>query len=1639
MARIISILFVVFFYLNSSAQITWVDAVGHPYAVAEGSGTDNSNIFRIFPNKSTSVYGNKIQYASGDCYAWIVPGVFTREHCTERIRASIQNNDITPTLKVYKSNADDGRNIIYLTWPNDAKGAFDVVVQNDKRTCKDFGCTSGTYSEANQVTYKYCIMPDEYTSIGESNFFTPNSEIPIILSSATQTATFKINWDNNVKKYCDPIAKIQYRVRSISGVTNSNNNYSPWANVADGGASFTAYKEGIYLFDLELLTTSGISYNFYQKKVIVYPSCGGDKQALTSVIPSLANNNSVIALPNNQYQIDPSTDYLFRILDKTTTKPTNSTTVTTTAFGITDFNRHYTISPNALNDQFITKKIATTAQDSKTTGSVIETNTYHQLPIRVNQKVGKYTINFTKNKFNFPDGYVQDNICLTIPPVSFTVGGSDKEIKENCPILLPAYLTNSGYASDDYILKHFTWKIISSSYVVVEPGVVLEAGAELKIETVPFIDPKDQDASLNFANQTVFDDYGRPMATSRQYFDESGQPTQIQVKDLVSNTILAQQTMYDRFGRAALQTLPAPIVHSTYNFDACGNARIIAGDQLYFAYKPNFLQDATNEAQFRYENFDDTKIASPDKPKQNESGTLGWYYSDKNIAPTLPADATGLEEPLVASTDYPYTQAVYNEDGTPDIKSTVAPSNIFRTNFATANAKSFIEPCSTKANAVFINYIKMRKEAFPTLTTPTLFTNNAWQSRDIDGDGVESIQVFDKDNKPLFSIQANGTVDEAIAMMLYDDVGRLRYEVKPKGYVNYTKTTTPETFAKIDKVTYSYDAEGRLEETQSNDEGRTVFMYRTDGQIRFSQNTVQRAASPERYSYTHYDRLARPIESGEYTLPGSGGTAWTSITQTLLDNIDPANELAVANCTERTIIYYDGVGDNSPSTFTRTFVRGKISSTEKVGISKIWFSYDERDRTIATTRYVNGLTKYFTTTYKYHSTGGILEVAYQPDVAGEQFYHTYTYFPDGRMQNAYVHLTKPAYTGEIPNSPTEKVASYEYYKHGPLKTVSLADGTQKQTYLYTPEGALKAINHPSTADNATLFGEELNYFAGDYTKTTSTATTLANPHYNGLVAGTAWRSITAFGSSPAYSPTLSTGGYRYQYDKKGQLTTAEYGTLNASKQFVDDATGKYDEKSITYDPNGNIVTLLRNNASGTALHNFTGSNNYGYDLNTNKLTSIPGYATFAYNAIGQCTTATYTSGVSHTFSYTVAGLVSKIVITGTGANMVPGTVDFIYDEGGRRLMKKFTQATGTPTTTWYIYDASGNVQSVYDNVYTTSVSLTEYPVYAHQRVATYYPRGPKFVYDLTDHLGNTRARFVKTTTPTAPTVEISFDYYPFGLDFNSSTSSWSERYKYQGTFAEKDKETQLNSFLLRQYSAVIGRWLMPDPYNEFYSPYNGMGNNPVSSVDPDGGRTSDDPTPKQKAPGKCQGCDGTPKSVPSSTSTNIPKKMDVWKYSPLTLEMINRVTPKPRATGQVDFDATTQLSLGFLTPNPANFVAKEKTFYRAMGNGEFAALESSGGLSHMAGKELFVSSSANYSRAYLKKSGYDVLVQFKMKPGAMNYFNQVGVVHRTTAGARGWAGRGSLLWKSEQGVMNLGIQSNTQMFNPWISSFKVIR
>ncbi|MGB0525514.1 MAG: RHS repeat-associated core domain-containing protein, partial [Flammeovirgaceae bacterium] len=78
------------------------------------------------------------------------------------------------------------------------------------------------------------------------------------------------------------------------------------------------------------------------------------------------------------------------------------------------------------------------------------------------------------------------------------------------------------------------------------------------------------------------------------------------------------------------------------------------------------------------------------------------------------------------------------------------------------------------------------------------------------------------------------------------------------------------------------------------------------------------------------------------------------------------------------------------------------------------------------------------------------------------------------------------------------------------------------------------------------------------------------------------------------------------------------------------------------------------------------------------------------------------------------------------------------------------------------------------------------------------------------------------------------DYYPFGAKMRESCLK-GVRFGYQGEYAEHDTETGWSNFELRLYDPIIGRWLSPDPYAQYWSPYLAMGNNPVNQIDPNGG------------------------------------------------------------------------------------------------------------------------------------------------------------------------------------------------------------
>ncbi|MNE02155.1 hypothetical protein D3C80_946210 [compost metagenome] len=128
----------------------------------------------------------------------------------------------------------------------------------------------------------------------------------------------------------------------------------------------------------------------------------------------------------------------------------------------------------------------------------------------------------------------------------------------------------------------------------------------------------------------------------------------------------------------------------------------------------------------------------------------------------------------------------------------------------------------------------------------------------------------------------------------------------------------------------------------------------------------------------------------------------------------------------------------------------------------------------------------------------------------------------------------------------------------------------------------------------------------------------------------------------------------------------------------------------------------------------------------------------------------------------------------------------------------------------------------------------EQPIYGADRLGTFFVQGSIRRYELKDHMGNVRGLLLRSKNGINADIYSFKDYYAFGSKAQSGGTD-DYRYDYQGEYAEKAKETDWNAYDLRMYDAKIGRWLSVDPKNQYWSPYVGMGNNPVSRTDPDGG------------------------------------------------------------------------------------------------------------------------------------------------------------------------------------------------------------
>ncbi len=346
-----------------------------------------------------------------------------------------------------------------------------------------------------------------------------------------------------------------------------------------------------------------------------------------------------------------------------------------------------------------------------------------------------------------------------------------------------------------------------------------------------------------------------------------------------------------------------------------------------------------------------------------------------------------------------------------------------------------------------------------------------------------------------------------VSMQFYDDAGRLRTSVSPNGVKQYRMDNRP--FDQIDKTEYQYNFQGWLLEMTEPDAGRTRYQYRRDGNIRFSQNAQQ--ALDAHFSYTQYDDIGRPVESGEYV----GATTFEQARSLLeyqhqpqwsasdkRDWLKTSYDLPDADFLSATQL--DGL-------YTQRFTRGAVSFTENENI-KTWYSYDELGRVTWMAQKPKALTRVFVVEYGYDFLGNVLRVtqkSFEAGAAVDQFHHYYEYDADKRLSRA---LTSADGVKKILQ------ATYSYYAHGPLKRIELATNLQGIDFVYNIHGWLTSINHPDPLQDPgrdglpgehgsfrqDAFGMLLDYYNSDFTSLLTAAKTqplAPDPNrYHGLPA-----------------------------------------------------------------------------------------------------------------------------------------------------------------------------------------------------------------------------------------------------------------------------------------------------------------------------------------------------------------------------------------------------------------------------------------------------------------------------------------------------------------------------------------------------------
>ena len=738
-------------------------------------------------------------------------------------------------------------------------------------------------------------------------------------------------------------------------------------------------------------------------------------------------------------------------------------------------------------------------------------------------------------------------------------------------------------------------------------------------------------------------------------------------------------------------------------------------------------------------------------------------------------------------------------------------------------------------------------------------------TRITDEDDNVRIEFKNRQGVLVLSRKINKTTNQSYdTYYVYDGFGNLR-AVLPPTLSSQIATTGNIDNSLLKKYAYMYwyDVYNRMSAKKLP--GVAVVYYAYDGadRIIFSQDGNQR--SKNICSFYVYDVFGRECLRGECkkNLDNSGSANISDYSRCYYNGSEDyfgyqvsgisltSPKILIANFydnysfIENSSLNFHSSGYGSPHLFPQGQLTGQIVAKldGEIPLNYLYSAcyYDERNRIIQRCA-TNVFGKVDVESTKYNFSNQPINIKKEhidnKGLSHVEFY-TYEYDHVGRQTKV---MHKYGTSGDV-----VVIAANTYDELGRLKETKANENSYlKTTYNYNVRSWLTNISN-------SRFGESLSY------NNISSGT----KSYNGNISSVYWWT---------QSSALK-NGYVFQYDGLSRL-------ISAKSTFNSAATTNYYNVSVSYDMQGNIMSLIRRGKQDDGTYGEIDHLIYTY--NGNQVTHISDSATdptyndcfnfvstmnlvadeYKYDANGNLT-KDFNKNIS-SIEYNCLNLPSKINMKSSSLiDKGTSSIECHYSALGEKLcvvdkkkellvnpVRSILKGVSLPKDNFIqdsllIFHPSDSLIVPGGRIVDSRVTYSYCGNYFYEgdslaRVSfdggyiSFTSSGiPKYHFYIKDHLGSVRA-----VLDANGSVEQYTHYYPFGcIIADKSTNQGLQPYKYNGKELERLYAVNLYDYGARWYDAAMLRWTSVDPLCEQYyetSPYAYCLNNPVKFVDYDG-------------------------------------------------------------------------------------------------------------------------------------------------------------------------------------------------------------